>query len=596
MNLRTTAPRAIACAAVFALAVSACGSSKKSTATPVPQGPAASAAEANTVNSGKATGTGSVTWTIEKHIDSWNPGTNEGNTFDFAQALNGVYPTSFIINPDYTISLNKELLVSAEQTSTSPLTLVYKIQPTATWSDGEQITADDFIFLWHAQNGTSAKFDVAGTTGYEDIASVDGSDGGKTVTVKFKDGKIYSDWKSLFGTLMPSHLKKNFDKPTSDKTDDPTFTAEERLWNIGLQTSAPKVSGGPYVIDSVSADGLTIVEKRNDKYYGAKANLDQITFKAIEDSTQEPLALKNGDVDGVYPQPTFDLVNQLKGLGSNYTVNLNAGLIFEHLDMNFHNKYLGSKDFGTALRTAMFTAANREQIIGKTVKQFFPAAKPLNNRFFVQSQKGYQDNLNGLGGGDVAKAKKVLTDAKFTWDASGALVAPDGTKVPTIRLRFKGNQTRQDTCDEFARQMKEIGVTVEVSKSDSLGKLIAQKGDAYQWDMILFAWVGSPFISGNSSIYHSLPDGATDPQNDDGWYGNPKVDDLLVKAGAETDYDKAAVLWNQADKIVSEDAYTLPLYQKPTMIAYKNTLVNVRDNTTSIGPTYNVGQWGIKAS
>jgi peptide/nickel transport system substrate-binding protein len=599
MSIRTTAPRALAGVAALALALSACSSSKSGTPKPaVSSGPGANAANANTVNSGKTTGTGSATWTIEKHIDSWNTLTNAGNTFDFGQALNPIYPTVFIINPDYSITLNTDMMVSAEQASTSPLTIVYKIKPEAKWSDGEPISADDFILNWKAQNGVDQNFDVAGTTGYEDIASVDGSDGGKTVTVKFKDGKIFSDWKSLFGTLLPAHLVKNFASPTTEKTDDPKFTAEERYWNVGAQVSYPKVSGGPFVIDSVSADGLTVIEKRNPNYYGAKANLDQLTFKAIEDSTQEPLALKNGDVDGMYPQPTFDLVNQLKSFGPNYTVNLNSGLTFEHLDMNMHNTYLGNKDWGTALRTAMFTATSREKIIGKTIKQFYPDAKPLNSRFLVQSQKGYEDNLTaaGLGAGDLAKAKAGLTAAKFTWDASGNLMAPDGTAVPHIRLRFKGNQTRQDTCDEFARQMKDLGITVDVTKSDSLGKLIQQKGDAYQWDMILFAWVSSPFISGNISIYHSLPAGAADPQNDDGWYGNTQVDDLLTKAGAETDYDKAVALYNQADKIISKDAYSLPLYQKPTMIAYKNTLVNVRDNTTSIGPTYNAGQWGIKAA
>jgi peptide/nickel transport system substrate-binding protein len=597
MRLRTTAPRVVAGVAVFALAVSACGSSKKSGGA-VHSGPAASAANANTVNSGKATGTGSVTWTIEKHIDSWNPGTSEGNTFDFAQAENGIFPNVFTVNPDYSVTLNSDLMVSAEQTSTSPLTIVYKIKPNANWSDGQPISADDFKLQWDAQNGTDANFDVAGTTGYQDIASVDGSDGGKTVTVKFKDGKIFSDWRSLFYPLIPAHLQSNFAAVTTAKNDDPKWTAEERYWNVGAQNDAPKVSGGPFKVDSVSADGLTVVEKRSDTYYGPKASLDQVTFKAIEDSTQEPLALKNGDVDGVYPQPTFDLVNQLKGLGGNYTVNVNAGLQFEHLDMNFHNKYLGNATWGGALRSAMFTATDRKAIIGKTVGQFFPQAAPLNNRFLVQSQKGYTDTVSadGLGGGDVTKAKAALTAAKFTWDASGNLVAPDGTPVPHIRLRYKGNQTRTDTCNEFAAEMKQLGITVDVSSSDSLGKLIAQKGDAYQWDMILFAWVGSPFVSGNVSNYQSLPAGATDPGNDDGWYGNPKVDALLTQASAETDYDKAVALYNQADKIISDDAYTLPLYQKPTMIAFKNTLVNVRDDTTQWGPTYNIGQWGIKAA
>ena len=47
---------------------------------------------------------------------------------------------------------------------------------------------------------------------------------------------------------------------------------------------------------------------------------------------------------------------------------------------------------------------------------------------------------------------------------------------------------------------------------------------------------------------------------------------------------------------VSKDAYVLPLYQKPTYTVIYDKYVNIRDNPTNIGPSYNIGEWGIKAS
>ena len=51
------------------------------------------------------------------------------------------------------------------------------------WSDGTPITADDFIYNWQAQSGNPAYTDVGGkpyddasTAGYNQIASVVGSD------------------------------------------------------------------------------------------------------------------------------------------------------------------------------------------------------------------------------------------------------------------------------------------------------------------------------------------------------------------------------------------------------------------------------------
>jgi len=41
---------------------------------------------------------------------------------------------------------------------------------------------------------------------------------------------------------------------------------------------------------------------------------------------------------------------------------------------------------------------------------------------------------------------------------------------------------------------------------------------------------------------------------------------------------------------------TLPLYQKPTFIAWRNTFVGIGDNTTSQGPFWNASVWAQKAA
>jgi peptide/nickel transport system substrate-binding protein len=48
--------------------------------------------------------------------------------------------------------------------------------------------------------------------------------------------------------------------------------------------------------------------------------------------------------------------------------------------------------------------------------------------------------------------------------------------------------------------------------------------------------------------------------------------------------------------LLEQDAFELPLYQKPTFLAAYNNIVNLRDDATSTGPPYNVQEWGIKAS
>jgi peptide/nickel transport system substrate-binding protein len=364
-----------------------------------------------------------------------------------------------------------------------------------------------------------------------------------------------------------------------------------------FQANPPPVSGGPFVVSSVSSDHTAVILTRNNQYYGKKANLDQVTFRAITDTSQEPTALQNREVDGIYPQPETTLVTQLKGMGNTINFKIDSGLQYEHIDFNLKNPALGNAKWGDALRTAMFTAADRNAILSKTIQQFQSSAAPLNNRFLVPQQSGYQDNVtsNGLslGTGDLAKAQADLTQAGFknVGASKGGLVAPDGSKIPNFQMKFTvGNQIREDTCNLFAAEMAALGITVAVSPTDNLGETLTQQnGNTY--DIIDFAWVNTPFpFSASQAAF------VTGGGNNFGGYSNKQVDGFLNDAVVNPDTATRISDVNKADAQISKDAYTLPLYQKPTLIAFYPNLVNVRDNATQSGPTYNVGQWGLKSS
>ena len=46
---------------------------------------------------------------------------------------------------------------------------------------------------------------------------------------------------------------------------------------------------------------------------------------------------------------------------------------------------------------------------------------------------------------------------------------------------------------------------------------------------------------------------------------------------------------------MADDAYVLPLYQKPTFIASYDNVANIRNNSSLEGPQYNIEQWGLRA-
>jgi peptide/nickel transport system substrate-binding protein len=522
----------------------------------------------NDCNGGKTKPGGTLTYAIEKKITGWNLNDSETNTTDFASVIQGVVPSVFIAYPDLTAKLNDDMMVSVEQTSTSPQTIVYKIKPDAVWDDGTPISAEDFIYAWQTRNTKDCKdCSPASSSGYDQMKSVTSSDNGKTVTAVYETP--YLDWKQPFDNLYPAHLaKQHGDLATSWK------------WTNEAQ---PTYSGGPYKISEYQKDvSVTLVP--NPKWYGkVKPSLDKVVFRIITDQAQTVPALQNNEVQAIYPQPNQDIVSQVKALAPNVQYQLSQGLNWEHFDLNFKNPLLGDK----ALRQAILTAVNRQAIIDKTVGQFVPGLKPLNNHNFVPSQEGYKDVVTstGAGTGDAEKAKKVLTDAGYK-DVGTALKTPTGTPV-SLRVSYSsGNTLRKATSELFQSEMQALGIKVDVA-AVQLGPTL-KSGD---WDVILFGWSATPFpYQGAQQLWMS-----TSGSNYGKWV-NAESDTLLKQSATVTDPKKATDLINQADQVMANDFYVLPLFQKPTFLAVYSQFANIRDDATSTGPTYNIQEWGVRAT
>jgi len=47
---------------------------------------------------------------------------------------------------------------------------------------------------------------------------------------------------------------------------------------------------------------------------------------------------------------------------------------------------------------------------------------------------------------------------------------------------------------------------------------------------------------------------------------------------------------------MSNEAYNLPLFSKPTFLAVYSNIANLRDDATATGPPYNVESWGLRSS
>jgi peptide/nickel transport system substrate-binding protein len=502
---------------------------------------------------------GTVTFAAGSEPSGFNPNTSKDNGTAVQNAVENVYPSVFRTHPDLVVRLDRELMESVELTGERPQTVTYRIRREAIWSDGMPISAADFIYLWRHSNGADKRIDVAATTGYQDIRSITGSADSKTVTVVF--ARPFADWRSLFFNLLPSHY----------------IERQAGGWNTGLNRNPQQIpSGGPFrIAGHVKGQSLTL--ERNPRYWGQRAHLDRIVFRFVPGSAQAD-ALLNGEVDVIYPGAEVDVVRRvqrLPGVGSQ----LRFGFRFEHLTFNLNHPVLADP----AVRRAIAMAIDRQQLLERTVEQF-SGAQVLGNRIWLTGQPNYEDHSGGYGRGDVAAATDLLGQAG--WRRGADSIWAKGERK--LRLRFSTmneDPIRVQVGLLLQDQLRKAGITLEIHNVP-VDALFGDRLPHGNFDLVEFAWVGTPFaVSANRDVY------ATTAGSNYGGFTDPEVDALFEEATAELDPARSAALANQIDRKLWEGLPSIPLFQRPTFIAWRDTLRNVADNPSAEGPLWNAGTW-----
>jgi peptide/nickel transport system substrate-binding protein len=510
-----------------------------------------------------------------------------GNSTATQTIIGRVLPSAFNVEPDFSVKYDPNVLTQEPtlDSSSGKQVNTYSISPDAVWSDGTPITADDFAFTWKANhssdpaNGGCAS--VLSTNGYANIESVTGSDNGKTVTVTYK--APYADWQSLFSTFLPAHLMDNAD---------PTALCDTitKGWGIG-DGIVDDISAGPFQVKKANIDvgSQIVVLTPNPKWWGDKPKLSQLVIQNIgNDPTTTVQGIQSGELGVVYPQPQLDLVNQLKDLSPNVKSDITFGLSYEHLDFNTTDPLLSD----VRVRQAFAMALDRQEIVDQTVGQFSSDAQVLDNRLYVNNQPEYKDNAPAqYKKQDTAGAKALLEQAGWALGSDG-VYAKNGQRLSLRIDTTTNNPLRQTTIEVLIPQLKAAGIEASFNANpDIFGS--AEKPTSLEaggFQVALFAWVATPFVSANQSIYASPANGL---QQNYSRTGTPEIDALMAQMVSEPEPAKVADLANQVDSALWQQMATIPLFQKPTVIAYQSNIHGVQDNSSQTGPLWNAEKWSL---
>jgi len=399
-------------------------------------------------------------------------------------------PTLFPMDAAGHPKLNPDYLESAKIIEREPKQVVlYKLNQQAVWSDGREIGAPDFVAQWRALSGKDSAFWTARNAGYERIEKIER--GADDLQVRVTFAKPYADWRSLFSPLYPKEI-----------------TGSPDTFNDGART-ALKNTAGPFQLKSVSKAKGTVTLVRSPRWWGEKAKLDSLVFRAVapKDRTK---ALADGTVhvtdidaatanrialalrDGSNGQPlthgpgadltpaaalrSWALANgsdeeqaeiaqaareanrkavvaygaEQKALRG-YAVRKSLEPAYTQLALNGESGPLADD----RVRRAVARALDRQELADTVLKPLGLPAKPLGSHLALAGQPGYKDGSGALGDQNTKEAQALLADAG--WTRGGAAEKPKDTKAGSEAEKkdAEDKEEKQEDKKEGATEEKE---------------------------------------------------------------------------------------------------------------------------------------------
>lgn len=432
-----------------------CSSGSEETSRGVPQDIAPAARQA--VSDGST-----VNWAVDALPATFNAFQADADSAT-TRITGALLPTLFPMDASGQPKLNPDYLESAKIIEREPKQVVlYKLNQQAVWSDGREIGAPDFVAQWRALRGKDSAFWTARNSGYERIEKIER--GADDLQVRVTFSKPYADWRSLFSPLYPKEI-----------------TGSPDAFNDGARTTL-KNTAGPFVLRSVSKAKGTVTLARSPRWWGDKAKLDTLVFRAVAagDRTQ---ALADGTVDvadidastadrialarrdrgnngqplahgpGSGTTPAGALRSWALAHGSDeeaaeiaqaareknrkavvaYTAEQKALRDFavrKSLEPAYTQLALNGESGPLAddrVRRAVARALDREELARTVLGPLGLPAEPLGSHLALAGQPGYKDGSGALGDQNTKEAQALLADAG--WTRGGAVQPPKDTKA-----------------------------------------------------------------------------------------------------------------------------------------------------------------------
>jgi oligopeptide transport system substrate-binding protein len=414
----------------------------------------------------------------------------------------------------------------------------FHLRDNARWSDGQPVTAHDFVFAWSVALNPASASEYAfilypirnaeainrGEMPLSDLG-VEALDD-RTLEVRFEQPLAHFDKLATFSTYYP--IREDF----------------YRAMNGAYGADADKILyNGPFVI-SEWVHGASLTMDRNPYYWDSeRAKLDTIDFAYITSDVNARLNLfKDNKI--AYTQLQAENLNE--AMEQRWKIDrFMDGSVF-YIEFNHREDRLTRNHH---LRKAMQLATDSAELVYKVTK--LPGYLPGESLFpvWLQGVDGYlrEEYPANYPKMDLEKARWHLEQAKLELGIDD---------FPPLIL-LSGDNPLSSTMSEYYQQVfrKHLGLDLRIDKQ--IFKQRIAKMLAGEFDMVLAGWgpdYDDPLTFGDLFASWNL-------QNR-GRYNNPELDKWVRAAQAEQDVQMRMDAFGEIQRILIDDAVILPSYER----------------------------------
>jgi oligopeptide transport system substrate-binding protein len=419
------------------------------------------------------------------------------------------------------------------EVSADGLVYTFTIREGAQWSNGDPLTAHDFVYSWRRiltptlgseyanmlyamenaeayNRGEIEDFSLVGCKALDD----------RRLRVKLEYPTPYFLSMQVHYTWFPVHQE--------------TIEAHGRMDERGTRWTWAEnmVSNGPYMLASWRPDrDVTVV--RNPRYWDAESvQLDAIRFYPIDNAQTELLLFRVGrlDMTSTIPVEKIDYYQ------------------YERPEITRIDPYLGTYYYrlnvteppfdDPRVRQAFALSVDREDLVSNVVRG---GRKPAH--FYTPPDTaGYTSEAEQPFAPE--QARRLLAEAGY----------PNGEGFPRVEILYNTSEDHKKVAEALQDMWREV-LNVEVGLLNQEWKVYLNSMNQLDYDMARSGWIGDYvdpinflecFVTGNG--------------NNRTGFSNEEYDALIALATAEVDPRKRAALFQEAEKILLEQAPVIPIY------------------------------------